>query len=82
MKIELTCMIDGDGHFRISPVSDREKVFKDLKSICDGDHFINTVDEFDYDFEKEYKNLSNEDWLKALNKFVQRGMFEFSTLEL
>lgn len=79
MSKTVVVSVDGDGHFHITPLSNRESVIINLKKICDGDYWDNEVD--DEEFENlDYNNCSYEDWNNFISSLTQRGMMEIKTL--
>lgn len=69
--------MDGDGHFFVTELSDRETTIIHLKTIMDGDHYANIVDEYG---EPDPRWLFSG-WLEWLRNFEQRGSFEFVELK-
>lgn len=69
--------VDGDGHFFITNISDREETICHLKTIQDGDYYDNLVDEYG---EADPRWLFSG-WLDWLRNFEQRGIFEFIELK-
>lgn len=80
--IQVVVCVDGDGHFHVTSINDRDKTINAIKQICDGDHLANSLDNLPDDFVKHYKSLSEYDWKESLNTLTQRGLLEIKTLEL
>lgn len=64
--------MDGDGHFFIANISDREETIEHLKEIQDGDFYDDIVEDYG---ECDPRSLF-KDWLIWVKHFEQRGMFE------
>ena len=74
--MKILTAIDGDGHFKISPITDKQKSLEVLKSISDGDYFNNISRDCEM---PNINECSNKEWEDYLYNFVQRGTCEIIT---
>lgn len=81
MKINYVISIDGDGNFNATPINQREKVFNDIKSIHYGDYLANMIDDFPIDFFKDLSIFKDDEWLKIITQFEQRGTLQIIEIE-
>lgn len=71
-------IMDGDGHFNIAPISQREKVIELLQDVSDGDYWANEFDEDPADLLK----LSKQDWEDFVDGAQCRGQAEIVNVEV
>lgn len=69
--------MDGDGHFFVVNISDREKTIEHLQRIQDGDYYEDMIEEYG----KPEPYWLFKGWLEWLRNFEQRGTFEFIEIE-
>ena len=78
--MKVAVIMDDDGHFQVTSLTDREKVMEILELSDEGGDRI----EIDVDdlkpYEKElwgnYKIISNDAWERIIDNFTERGTFE------
>ena len=78
--MKVAVILDDDGHFRVAPLSDREKVMEILELSDDGGDRIESeadgLENYDRELWDNYKIISNTAWERVLGHFEQRGDFE------
>lgn len=72
--MKLTVCLDGDGHFKVARLENRDETLKVLKAVSDGDYFEGEKDT--YEFPDDYSKLSDEEWEEMIGNFTQRGTLE------
>ncbi len=86
LVLKVCASVDGDGHFHITDLGDREQVIKDLKNLSDGDVWANEAESsFDIasiEDESEAIKLGEFEWEKFVRLFEQRGQMEIQELKI
>jgi hypothetical protein len=82
--MKVCCGLDGDGHFIVAPLIERELVLVLLKNLRDGDTWENlqdeVFDEFGLESEEQIHQLSDLTWEGFVNSFESRGLMEILEL--
>ena len=82
---KIICVImDSDGHFDISDITNREETIKLLKRLHDGDYWANEADgclsDLNIENETDLLKVGPKSWLDFINCFQQRGTMELKTI--
>ena len=67
--------MDGNGHFQCAPIQDRHEVIRVLKSISDGEYYIDMMNHKKLEDVEPWTH-SLVDWDIFINEFTQRGICE------
>jgi len=78
MKVVAT--MDGDGHFQVAALSDREKAMTVLEACDEGGDYIEDIvdglEPYEQEIWENWKIISQEAWERVICHFEQRGTFE------
>jgi hypothetical protein len=81
--MKVVVAMDGDGHYNVAKLFDREKAKKVLLKAQDGcyyDDVINDMPREDYENFENHKFTNDIEWDRLIRFFVQRGTFEIVDL--
>jgi hypothetical protein len=81
--MDICVIMNGDGHFEVSDITNRETTLELLASIQDGDYWDNNANDYLDELgiaEENLKTISNEKWLEFVNQFEARGIMEIVTI--
>jgi hypothetical protein len=84
MKIDVICLMDGDGHFHAVHIDNRKQVINAIKSVEDGNHYVNVIDDMDFDdtLSNFYENFTDQEFRDFVGNFIERGRCEQITIEI
>jgi len=84
MKIDIICLMDCDGHFHAVHLDDRKHVIDAIKLVADGDHYINIINDMNFNdiLSNFYENYTDQKFRDFVKNFLERGRCEQITIEI
>jgi hypothetical protein len=78
--------MDGNGHFNVAKLDNRNEVIKVLKKIHDGDYWENTyedsLNDIGLELDTDLFGIDDDKWVEFVEFFEQRGTMEIITLNI